>query len=398
MAARHGQRGFGYLRKLPSGRWQASYIGPDNGRHNAPETFTSKVDAEGWLAAERRRVEAPESWQAPRARIEAARRKAEAENMPTFADYAEVWLAARKVRGQPLQDSTKRAYEVFLRRYLNPTFGSTALDKITPAAVVAWHESMDPAKAKTLRDCYSLGKAILRTACAADGVMPGRVNPFAIDGAGTVGRSSQKRTELIEDEDLPTILATIRPEWRAMVVLALGCGLRFGELAALRRSDVDIRAKVIHVRRAVGLGSSGRQYEKAPKSAAGIRDQRIPEAVAVELTKHLRTYVNGRDGLLFPSPSGTWLRHHRFLQAAGGWRDVRRAVGRPINFHDLRASGATRLARATANIAEVQAFLGDSSSDAAERYVRSTQSRMDDLTAAAFASLTIALATGDAQY
>jgi hypothetical protein len=29
------RRQFGYLRKLPSGSWQASYIGPDSRRHTA---------------------------------------------------------------------------------------------------------------------------------------------------------------------------------------------------------------------------------------------------------------------------------------------------------------------------------------------------------------------------
>ena len=72
---------------------------------------------------------------------------------------------------------------------------------------------------------------------------------------------------------------------------------------------------------------------------------------------------------------------------------MREAVGRPINFHDLRATGATRLARRGAHVAEVQAFLGDSSSQAAERYVRATQNRMDELTAAAFAGLDFGVAT-----
>lgn len=62
-------------------------------------------------------------------------------------------------------------------------------------------------------------------------------------------------------------------------------------------------------------------------------------------------------------------------------------VGRPINFHDLRATGATRLAQRGAHVTEVQAFLGNSSSQAAERYIRATQSRMDDLTALAFDGL-----------
>ncbi len=45
-----GRRGFGMVRRLPSKRYQASYAGPDLGRHTAPNTFTTKGDAEAWLA------------------------------------------------------------------------------------------------------------------------------------------------------------------------------------------------------------------------------------------------------------------------------------------------------------------------------------------------------------
>ncbi len=57
MAGKAGSRGWGHIRKLPSGNLQASYIGPDLRRHTAPTTYTNskagKVRAEGWLAAER---------------------------------------------------------------------------------------------------------------------------------------------------------------------------------------------------------------------------------------------------------------------------------------------------------------------------------------------------------
>jgi hypothetical protein len=33
------RRSFGYIRRLPSKRYQASYIGPDLARHAAPDTF-----------------------------------------------------------------------------------------------------------------------------------------------------------------------------------------------------------------------------------------------------------------------------------------------------------------------------------------------------------------------
>jgi hypothetical protein len=44
---------FGSLRRLPSGRWQAGYTGPDGLTYNAPVTFTSRPTAEEWLSTVR---------------------------------------------------------------------------------------------------------------------------------------------------------------------------------------------------------------------------------------------------------------------------------------------------------------------------------------------------------
>ena len=38
------RRGFGHLRRLPSRRYQASYLGPDGDRHIAPTTFQTTRD------------------------------------------------------------------------------------------------------------------------------------------------------------------------------------------------------------------------------------------------------------------------------------------------------------------------------------------------------------------
>ena len=50
------RRGWGAIRKLPSGRYQASYTGPDLVRYPAPITFDTQAAAEEWLALERRTV------------------------------------------------------------------------------------------------------------------------------------------------------------------------------------------------------------------------------------------------------------------------------------------------------------------------------------------------------
>ena len=48
------RRSFGAVQRQRSGRWRASYTGPDGHRHSGPVTWTHRTDAEAWLAAERR--------------------------------------------------------------------------------------------------------------------------------------------------------------------------------------------------------------------------------------------------------------------------------------------------------------------------------------------------------
>ncbi|QKE85089.1 site-specific integrase [Arthrobacter sp. NEB 688] len=400
--AKRARHRFGQVSRMRSGRWQARYSVPTNhpsGRGgqliSAPHTFEpttyGREAARDWLRDEERRLIAEGAqWTTLAERAETERRQAEREAVITFAEYSAAWLRTRRTRNGPLQESTRRSYGLWLRKYLLPSLGPLPLDEITPTVVLRWYEqSLPQDKPKTTRECYALGSAIMRSATSADGVLPGAINPFKVDGAGTIGSRSEARTEVIDDADLRLITATIRPEWRAMVALALGCGLRFGEIIALRRSDIDLSAKVpvVRVTRAIGTGANGRRYEKGPKSQAGRRDQRIPVPVLAALTHHIDTYVAGRNGLLFPAHDGGWLSETSFRKGRGGWAAVRDAVGRSINFHDLRATGATRMAQRGAHVAEVKLFLGDSSTQAAERYVRATQSRMDELTTAAFSDI-----------
>ncbi len=53
-----GRRGFGAIRRLPSKRYQAHYVGPDTVKHYAPVTYQTREDAEAWLAARRSEIAA----------------------------------------------------------------------------------------------------------------------------------------------------------------------------------------------------------------------------------------------------------------------------------------------------------------------------------------------------
>src|SRR4051812_35773320 len=111
MAGRPNHRGFGAIKKLTSGRYHASYVGPDAARHNGPTTFTAKVDAEHWLAQEQRLIGTGD-WIAPK-----HRHSLQAGRNVTFGAYAAAFLTERT-----LKPRTRQHYRSLVRNQLNPAF------------------------------------------------------------------------------------------------------------------------------------------------------------------------------------------------------------------------------------------------------------------------------------
>jgi hypothetical protein len=106
---RRARRSWGKLRRERSGRWSASYVGPDLARHTAGVAFTSKMDAGHWLAGERRLIER-DTWTPPALRAAARQQRGK-----TFHQYATDWLGTRS-----LKPRTLRGYEELLRKPLAP--------------------------------------------------------------------------------------------------------------------------------------------------------------------------------------------------------------------------------------------------------------------------------------
>ncbi|HRC40926.1 MAG TPA: N-terminal phage integrase SAM-like domain-containing protein, partial [Tetrasphaera sp.] len=131
-----GKRSFGQITRLPSKRYRARYTGPDQALHNGPRTFQTRVDAEAWLADERRLISAG-TWSSPAARQEARKRAEEARLARVFEDYAHSWLDSR----HDVRPSTRASYSASLTHHLVPWFGRTPVDEITSDDVRAWYAS-----------------------------------------------------------------------------------------------------------------------------------------------------------------------------------------------------------------------------------------------------------------
>jgi integrase len=363
MAGRPHRRAFGHVRKRASGRWQASYIGPDLVRHTAPHTFDAKQDADAWLVDEHRRITA-DTWTLP------ARRGSPASRPNTVRSYAEDWLAGRDLRPRTLAH-----YRALLDSRILPGLGDLEVKRLSPPVIRSWYATLDAGTPTMRAHSYSLLRGIL-AAAVQDGLLPS--NPCHLRGAGATKRARQIKP--LSLDELAALVQAMPAKYRAAVLLSCWCSLRFGELTELRRRDVDLKAGVIHVRRAVAWVDSKPVVGKS-KTAAGARDVAIPPHLIPALKAHLDDHAQwGRDGLLFPSPQGMHLTTSTLY--ASFW-PARRKIGREdVSWHGLRHTGATLAALSGATLAELMSRLGHTTPAAAMIYQHAAAGRDAQIAAA----------------
>lgn len=367
------KRGFGSIRKLPSGRYQARYTGPDGAEHKAPKTFGAKLDAESWLSDRRREIDR-NLWNP---------READQAESPMFEPYADEWLKTRMVNGRPLKIRTRDHYRQLLDLHLLPTFGTKHLNQITPADVRAWHAELLP-DAPTMRaHAYSLLRTIMTTAFNSELV---DANPCRVEGAGSARRRS--RTVPATIDELTTIVETMPARYRLMTLLAAWCALRFGELIEIRRRDVVLEYEVdddgarqlvggyVSVSRGAVRDATRNAYvqQDSAKSDAGTRDVHIPPHVLADAERHLAEYTGPKaDALLFPAPEGGYLTPTTLYSYFYPAREAAKRTD--LRFHDLRHTGAVLAAATGATLAELQQRLGHSTVSAAMRYQHAAKGR-----------------------
>ena len=367
---RAGRRTFGNVSKLPSGRWRARYPDPDHrgtGRAawiNAPTTFLTKADANGWLAAreaefvEHRWRPAPPPPVGP---------------LESFAEYSARWLASRELKPSTIREYTRTM------KSLVAAFGTMPLDEIASVDIRTWYNRLDP-NAKTARaHKYALLHTVLSTAVEEELI---ETNPCHIRAASVIRRA--RRIEPASLDELTRLVAELPDRYRLLALTAAWCALRFGELTELRRHDLELADDDsfgwIRIRRAVSWPTPHTPVVSTPKSFAGIRDVAIPPHLVPLLRQHLDRYaVSGDEGLIFPNTEGNHMHHGSMYKV---FKRARKAIGRPdLRFHDLRHTGATMAAQAGATMRELMDRLGHSTPQAALIYQHAAADRQTELAA-----------------
>ncbi|MGW0628302.1 tyrosine-type recombinase/integrase [Streptomyces sp. NPDC002758] len=352
------RRRFGAIRRLPSGRYQARYPGPDGVMRPAPFTFATTADADDWLAEKQTEIRRGE-WRDPEA------------GAVSFRSYADKWVEERELA--PL---TQDLYRYLLDKHLT-AFADLDLDEITAPRVREWRaERLRLTGAKTITaKAYRLLKGIMET--AVDDELIQR-NPCRIKGGGKE-KAAERRIATVAQVD--ALAGAVGMRWRLMVYLGAYGPMRPEELAGLRRRDIDLDTLRVRVRLAEPERMNGRRVQGDTKSEAGTRTVILPAFLHRELRWHLESYAEpGPDGLLFVGEKGAPFRRSTFGRR---WRRAREVVGMPegFRFYDLRHTGHTLSTRSGATLKDTMVRAGQSSEKAALIYQHSDDERQEEVAA-----------------
>jgi integrase len=202
------RRRFGSIRRLPSGRYQARYPGPDGVDRPADDTFTTRADAEDWLTLKEAEI-LEDDWIDP-----------DAGNVFVPA-YVETWIGEITA----LRPKTVKIYRGLLRSHIAPHLATVTVGEMTLARVRRWRKKLidSGVSAITVAKAYRLLRAVFNT--AVDDEMIKR-NPCRIKGAG--------------NEDSPERPVLVGLRYRSLILLAAFTSLRWAELAALTPADIDL--------------------------------------------------------------------------------------------------------------------------------------------------------------
>lgn len=279
----------------------------------------------------------------------------------TLGEYLDRWLSLAKNNVTP---KTLDGYELNVRLHIKPYLGAIPLHKLQPLH---------------LQDLYTklLEKGLSRRSVE----YVHRNLHAALQGAlrmGLVGRNvcdavkppkvERKEMLVLDEEEASRLVSGIEDlRLKAAVALAVGCGLRRGEICGLRWQDVDLDAGCIHVVQTVQRIDGQGLVTLPTKTHRSRRLVTLPPGLVAILKAWRKQQMQER---LMAGPAweetGFVLTTERGAPVDGNWITKNfsrklKELGLPhIRFHDLRHSHATALLKKGVHPKVVQERLGHS--------------------------------------
>jgi integrase len=288
----------------------------------------------------------------------------------TVGEYLDRWLAD-SVKGT-VKETTYANYAYVIHKHISPALGHVTLKTLTPAHVRAFYgeKARTNLSAATVRKMHVVLRKSLSQAVS-DGLIPRNAAGFV--KPPRVGAPGEEIKPLGSEECAAFLKASRGERLEALYLLAVHCGLREGELLALRWEDVDLEAvrPAMLVRRTLTRGENGRGWVAGASTKSGKgRRVRLTRQAASTLKDHRKRQLEERlrlaglwqdRDLVFPNETGSLLNPSNLRNRSFKRIKARASVRKDLRFHDLRHTCATLLLSEGVNVKVVSEMLGHAS-------------------------------------
>lgn len=273
----------------------------------------------------------------------------------TVGTYLSRWLenTAREKTGP----TTYPRYKQVVDNQITPYIGGLPLARLSALDVEDFYAEM---KRKGVPPASRRQAALVLTNAVRHAVRL-KMIPSAPTAGVMKPKLADRETRVLTDDEVKVFLAAARRSRHyALFALAVGTGMRRGELIALHWPDVDFDAATVTVRRTLVM--VGEEFIlKEPKTKASRRTISVPAFALDAMHEHRKKMVarGFLDRAVFCNCRGGFLRGYNLLR--NSFQPILARAGLPrLRFHDLRHTHATALLSRGHPIKAVSQRLGHS--------------------------------------
>jgi integrase len=309
----------------------------------------------------------------------------------TLAEFLDLW--ERDWAAVNVTPKTLERYSQLLRKHVRPALGDLGIQAIKPEHLNKLYRDLHGTlAARTVKHVHRLLHRVFGHAAKWGTI---KRNIVALVDAPKVQPTEAAALQLAE---IPTMLNGLRGKALfPIAVVALGTGMRRGELCALRWQGVDLDAGSLRVERSLEQTRKGGLRFKPPKTARGRRTISLSPSVVAELRSHWKAQQEQRmalgfgraapDGLVFATYDAKPRQRDGLSKE---FSEAMAAIGLPhVTLHTLRHTHASQLITSGMDILTVSRRLGHSSPAitlTVYGHLLSPQDRAADIMEAAFAN------------
>ncbi len=243
--------------------------------------------------------------------------------------YMDKWIEVNKAT---LSSTTIKAYKIYINKHFKPYFGNKKVSQISEMNIKEYISiKLKTLSSTTVRKHFFTLSRILKDALKVKSPCIGVKPPKNADTTPTIPTEEQFN-------EIYQAFKEISLEDEIIILLAGWCGLRRGEVFALKWEDLNKENGTIRIDEAVALEEDGYKFVlKAPKSDNGIRTIACPDYLLDQL-----------DTLKQAIPKNNIISHSIFKQNPHSFtkkyiRIIKQKNLTEVRFHDLRHYHASLL-------------------------------------------------------